>query len=305
MTVCVSCDTEIAADEVEETAECGHVFHEFCLQPINDNNMSCPGCDPESYAVAQPAPTLSSEPESEAIAEAVPSPVAEGGATPEADLDPQRDAAAVRLRAAIDRAVAAHQAASDAIAALVRSGVTAGIVKSSVEADHQGFAAAVDVCAGTSAWEPYADGMATWPASADVNRDAEEASASYEGNAGLLESAQPLLRAMAVVDLGAGVSDSLSATGDNNVADLALGGASYTGHNLHALTRDLRGWSSIRAEEGFVVIVRWNATKWQVGATGKHVQTSGGDDYKLDAPVATTFVPTLAWRNGSGVLSLS
>jgi hypothetical protein len=147
--------------------------------------------------------------------------------------------------------------------------------------------------------------MATWPASADVNRDAEEASASYEGNAGLLESAQPLLRAMAVVDLGAGVSDSLSATGDNNVADLALGGASYTGHNLHALTRDLKGWSSIRAEEGFVVIVRWNATKWQVGATGKHVQTSGGDDYKLDAPVATTFVPTLAWRNASGMLSLA
>jgi len=129
--------------------------------------------------------------------------------------------------------------------------------------------------------------------------------AGLDSQSEIVETGQGVLDRMSVVDLGEGVFDTLSATGERNVAEMAVGGPGWTGHNLHALTDDLKGWSSIRAEEGFVVIVRWSGATLQVGATGKHVQRGkSGDDYALDNTVATSFEAGLAWNPATGAHKL-
>jgi hypothetical protein len=187
---------------------------------------------------------------------------------------------------------------------LVAGGVATAFARSTAEALHAGFTASLDgVVPSAQQWRPYAVDMPTYLAADDANNDAEQTAIIFEQNADVLERGTAALRSMAVIDIGDGVL--LSATGEANVADMALGGQGYTGHNLHALTRGLSGWSSIRAEEGFVIIVRWQATKWQVGATGKHIQTSNGYDYALDKDPVSSFVTALAWRDPSGRLVLA
>jgi hypothetical protein len=323
MATCVACELDIDDDELT-TADCGHEFHQDCLTQNVQQGFECQGCHPleplpESTATYESGDEggeqeypLADEPEpvTQAVTDtAVPvtDPVPDTTATdsPTAadntadtapDLAKDQAAAASRLRTAIDRADAALAAANNRITALTSAGATREAVSDAVET--AGFADALAVCATTGNWAPSADAAAGWPATQEIIDDLNGASTSFEANAAVAESAQASLLAMTAVDLGPKVE--LTDTGEHNVADMALGGPSFQGYNLHPLTRDLAGWSSIRAEGGFVVIVRWSGTKLQVGATGKHIQLSGGDDYKLDDAVATSFVTKLACKRADG-----
>ena len=137
------------------------------------------------------------------------------------------------------------------------------------------------------------EAMASWPANAETTKYVNDTCDSYAGHAGVLQGAAAALNGIRVVGIGTGFRQRLTATGAQNVADMALGGADYTGHNLHDLTDNLKGWASIRAEVGKIILVRWADTSWEVGATGAH---TNDNDYKLDATIATTFVSTLAYR---------
>jgi hypothetical protein len=200
-------------------------------------------------------------------------------------------AAAARIAGDVARAQAARDSAATMIDGLTDQGVAADDVRAVMDTIVPGFSTSYGVCAAEEL-VGY-DGMAGWLVTPETTTYVNATCDSYVGHAAVLENAVAALGAIRVVDIGNGFRQRLTATGLQNVVDLALGGEDYTGHNLHDLSDNLKGWASIRAEVGKIILVRWAGTKWEVGATGAH---TNDNDYKLDANIATDFTPTLAYR---------
>ena len=317
MAKCVACEDEIEDEAELATAACEHEFHQDCLNQNLQQGLQCQGCYPPGpmpeYRPAQATvdQTLDDSDDESGYVTADESfddtddETTPGDTTPTVapttvattpTLEETQAAAAQRLRVALDRADTAVAAANRSIEGLARAGATRATVIGAVETD--GFTDALAGCASTGDWRPSAEGAEKWPATQELIDDLNGAAASFETNATVIESGQTSLNAMAAVDVGPKVA--LAGIAEHNVADMALTGPSFQGYHLHELTRELRGWSSIRAEGPFVVIVRWSGTKLQVGATGKHIQLSGGDSYELDDTLATTFATKLACKRADG-----
>jgi mRNA-degrading endonuclease YafQ of YafQ-DinJ toxin-antitoxin module len=164
----------------------------------------------------------------------------------------------------------------------------------------------VGECASAGDLASYAEQAGGYEPTAEVIDYLNETAAFYEASAALLETAQRMLDSMCVLSMGKGVRAYLSATGERNVAELATAGPGGAGHNLHPLSKDMKGWWSLRAEGGSIIIVRWSndAPPLQVARTGTHDTGSGGDIYKYDQTLATEFTPLLAWTaaDGKGML---
>src|SRR4051794_1790700 len=248
-----------------------------------------PEYDPEDGQVYYDAPTHEAgphQPEQPVAEPGAPDPDETAAATGRANIL----AASDRLRAAITAAGAAQVAATAATGRLVAAGVDAQAVARAVRDDHPGYDDALQICANAANhYSQWATDMREYEGTAEQVAVADETTAPINDHTANLVAATTSLEGMAVIDIGAGVAPDLTDIGEQNIGAMALGGAGFTGNNLHALTDDLKGWSSIRAEGGRVIIVRWNGAKWQVGATAKHVQTSNGWTYELDKTLATSF----------------
>jgi hypothetical protein len=333
MTACAVCEEEIVLEEGEEQtwASCGiHEVHSYC----ENADLGCLICDPAPALPVTPpvvqTTTAATDEESEDddgtdvyydAEEGTPEqwaaaglPVKDGdvfydaesgepeataplatdpgtdGTAPEDAPDPEHTAAANRVAGDVARAKAARARVATTIDGLVEQGVTEDAVLGVMDTVVPGYSTSYGVCVADDL-VGY-ESMASWPVNPETTTYVNATCDSYVGHAAVLENTAAL-DAIRVVDIGTGFRQRLTETGSQNVADMALGGESYTGHNLHNLTRDLKGWASIRAEVGKVIIVRWAGEKWEVGATGAH---TNDDDYKLDATIADSFVPSLVYR---------
>lgn len=333
MTICAVCDAEIELDVGEEPtmAECGlHEAHADCVIPgvgclicdpppelpvttptpeahthdVHDASDGVPDADgdvfydaeegtPEEWAAAGLPDGSGANVAATATADPIADPTADGTTAAADAPDPERVAhlaAAARIAGDVARARTARERASTAIAALVDQGVTNEAVLGVMDTTVLGYSTSYGVCAADDL-AGY-EAMQSWPVNTETTTYVNATCDSYVAHAGVLENTAAL-DAIRVVDIGTGFRQRLTATGGQNVADMALGGEDYTGHNLHDLTDDLKGWASIRAEVGKIILVRWAGEKWEVGATGAH---TNDNDYKLDATIASAFAPTLAYR---------
>lgn len=331
MTYCVYCITEIEP-EVPQAAHCGveeHLAHSYCV-----DSGDCAACnDADEFerevadaiaagnrgfgtaeegagqsltatdattatAVPDPAVEQVVEPPVVAIDPTPPTPTTDDTAATDDDLPARFKASAERLIAAMEAARAAYEAANGSIATLTGAGVAEQTVIDTLTEVEPYYQQALDACAQHGAWEAYR-AYASWTPAEETIGDMDEASVSFEGYAPRLAGAQATLVAMRAVDIG----DSAvlgTTTARKNVADAALGGSGYQGNNSHVLTGNLAGWTSIREEGPNVILIRWGAGRWQVGATGKHIQTSNGYDYKLDSGISTSYSTALAWKPAGG-----
>jgi hypothetical protein len=332
MTTCAVCEEEIEleADEEPTLASCGlHEVHSYCDVP----NLGCLICNPApDLPVTQP-PTAGNDPQAgtdgalesdgrvyydaeegtpeDWAAEGVtfdegvevPTPTGVSDATTEATapVDDADDdggradhlAAAGRVARDVARAHAAREAAGTTITDLVGHGVTEESVLGVMDEIVPGYSTSYGVCAAEHL-VGY-DQMATWLPNAETTTYVNDTCDSYVAHSAVLEGATAALGGLRVVGIGSGFRNRLTDVGAHNVADMALGGPDYTGHNLHWLKGNLKGWASIRAEVGKIILVRWGDGMWEVGATGAHTKD---DDYKLDSPAVEEFDPTLAYRLG-------
>jgi hypothetical protein len=320
------CEAELDGDDV--IGPCAlHHFHEDCLLPVTDGSVRCPGCYPEDLGATEPVdltdvdadievdtdtelPPVEPLPVDPVPVEPLPvdTPVAgtSGAETPAADLGETQREAAARLVAAITRATEAASTAEAAVVAVVDAGIGRAQVTSALDQANSGWTSALPVCASARDLASYAGQAGAYEPTAEVIEYLDETAASYESNAAVLEGAQRMLDSMTVVSMGKGVQAYLSAQAERNVAELAVEGPGGSGHNLHPLSRDMKGWWSLRAEGGRIVIVRWSndAPPLQVARTGAHDTGSGGDEYKYDQTLADDFSPVLAWTDADkkGVL---
>jgi hypothetical protein len=325
------CEAELDGDDV--IGPCAlHHFHEDCLLPVTDGSVRCPGCYPDDLGATEPVDLtdIDADTDTEPLpvetlpvdpvpvetlpvdpvpVETLPvdTPVAgTSGAETPADLGETQRAAAARLVAAITRAKEAASAAEAAVVTVVDAGIGRAPVTSALDQADPGWTSALPVCASAGDLASYAGQAGAYEPTAEVIAYLDETAASYDSNAAVLEAAQRMLDSMTVVSMGKGVQAYLSAQAERNVAELAVEGPGGSGHNLHPLSRGMKGWWSLRAEGGRIVIVRWSndAPPLQVARTGAHDTGSGGDVYKYDQTLADDFSPVLAWTDADkqGVL---